>query len=1068
MEKLFKVYAIFILVIFAFNILLLEGSVPLCIPDLNHSATYYSSVQPVISTDGKEGSETLSDRLLLRSFISFKEGKYDSAYIYALGSGELFKEQGKIDKQILSDYLQSIILIHRGDYSLANDILKQTFKTAESEQKQELMVKALLLRGYLYSTVGAYDQAQELFKRVESIIVTMNETGLTAELMLQKGEWFCKKGDYNKAITHYQKALTIFREQNHESGQAYVLGLLGQYYQNINRIPEADASYKKMLSISAKTGDHSLIGDSYYYLGQFSVAKSDFDSVEFYLDKAIWHYRKANNLSGLCKSYLSMAAIQKERKEFDKAVAMAKISLEIAREQGYKNELQSGLGFLIDISALTGNWDSFVEAYKANSDFWGDWAKEIAAGESVLIQNDYEKQNIEGQITQLKQELAIQKKYDLVITIIIVLSLLNILAVFLYFRSKRRNWRFLRDIINALNYPLFVIDPDSRKIELQNFAAEKQFPSAATFDEIHEEEKLVANEWLDRIIETHQPIMQEISKYGIGEKVQHYQVYLYPLFDHSGKIVHVVEYWADITVQKRAVERLIRSKEALKQSKEEFENVICSIPDAIYSALINHTGKIIDSYYSPVIEKITGYPPSFFDRDQNTWSQIVHPEDLSKLRIRNARAIIDKEKQARMEYRIIHKNGEVRYIRSSVTLNYLDNGLIRADGVLMDVTEMKKAEIELMKIQKLESIGVLAGGIAHDFNNILTAILGNISLARMIGHTNKKVENRLAEAEKACLRAKDLTQQLLTFSKGGTPVKRATSLAHLLEEATTFLLRGSNVKPQFDITENLWLVEADEGQLSQVINNLVINAKQAMPEGGTLSIRAYNTFHDGRSDLPLARGKYVCFSIKDHGIGIDEKSIQKIFDPYFTTKKSGTGLGLAVTFSIVKKHNGYITAQSKPGEGTTFYVYLPASDKKIPQQKKSPEDIIPIKGRVLLMDDEEVIRDVGSEILQSLGMKVTTAHDGKEAIDLYKVALQKNKRYDLVILDLTVPGGMGGKDTIKHLQEIDEQVKAIVSSGYSNDPIMADYKVHGFDGYVSKPYRLEEMYSAIKKVLSFN
>ncbi|RMD87053.1 MAG: PAS domain-containing hybrid sensor histidine kinase/response regulator, partial [Calditrichaeota bacterium] len=569
----------------------------------------------------------------------------------------------------------------------------------------------------------------------------------------------------------------------------------------------------------------------------------------------------------------------------------------------------------------------------------------------------------------------------------------------------------------------------------------------------------------DRLCQKHQVVSYEIVRKSKEGQIRYYQIYLYPLLNRKGEAEYIVEYWVDTTLQKRALERLLRSKEALEQSKKEFEKVISSIPDAIYSALVDKTGKILDSYYSPVIEKITGYPPSYFDGDKNTWSKIVHPEDLPDLKTRNKKIFLEKQKEARTEYRIIHKDGSIRYIRSAVTLNFTDNDLVRVDGVLMDVTEMKKAEMELMKIQKLESIGVLAGGIAHDFNNILTAILGNISLARIMVNDNDKVGNRLSEAEKACLRAKDLTQQLLTFSKGGTPVKKATSLAEMLTEATTFLLRGSNVKARFDLPKNLWLVDADEGQLAQVINNLVINAKQAMPQGGELNIRAFNYFYDGRSDLPLKRGKYVCFQVEDQGVGIDEKSLQKIFDPYFTTKKTGSGLGLAVTFSIIKKHNGHITAQSKIGKGTTFSVYLPASDKALLPKKEESENFEPLKGKVLLMDDEKVIREIGNEMLSSFGLQVTLAQDGKETIEKYKMEMQNNNPFDLVILDLTIPGGMGGKETIKELQKIDKNVKAVVSSGYSNDPVMANYESYGFKGMVVKPYRMADMYSTLKEVL---
>lgn len=670
-----------------------------------------------------------------------------------------------------------------------------------------------------------------------------------------------------------------------------------------------------------------------------------------------------------------------------------------------------------------------------------------------------------NQLSTLKEQLALQKKYDLILNLIIFLSLINIVAIYLYFNNKRRNWKFFNEILNSLNYPLFVFRVNDKKIELANFVAEKNFSDIDSFEELHKEEEGIFDEWWEQLCRKNQVVSYEIIRNNKGSQIRYYQIYLYPLLNRKGDAEYIVEYWVDTTIQKRALERLLRSKEALEQSKKEFEKVISSIPDAIYSALVDKSGKIIDSYYSPVIEKITGYPPSYFDGDKNTWSKIVHPEDLPDLRTRNKKIFIEKQKEARTEYRIIHKDGSIKFIRSAVTLNFLDNDLIRVDGVLMDVTEMKKAEMELMKIQKLESIGVLAGGIAHDFNNILTAILGNISLARLMAKDNEKIAGRLFEAEKACLRAKDLTQQLLTFSKGGTPVKKATSLSEMLIETTTFLLRGSNIKARFDIPQNLWLVDADEGQLAQVINNLVINAKQAMPQGGELNIRAFNYFYDGRSDLPLKRGKYVCFQVEDQGVGIDEKSLQKIFDPYFTTKKTGSGLGLAVTFSIIKKHNGHITARSKIGKGTTFSVYLPASEKSLQAEKQQTENFAPLKGKVLLMDDEEVIREIGTEMLSSFGLRVEVAKNGKEAIEKFKKEMQNSNPFDLVILDLTIPGGMGGKETIKVLQKVNQEIKAIVSSGYSNDPVMANYKSYGFKGVVIKPYRMADMYSTLKEVL---
>ncbi|MBA7519214.1 Sensor kinase CckA [subsurface metagenome] len=384
----------------------------------------------------------------------------------------------------------------------------------------------------------------------------------------------------------------------------------------------------------------------------------------------------------------------------------------------------------------------------------------------------------------------------------------------------------------------------------------------------------------------------------------------------------------------------------------------------------------------------------------------------------------------------------------------------------LDITERRMMEEELLKAQKLESVGFLAGGIAHDFNNILTSILGNIEIAKMGLYQDNKITERLTKAEKATLQAKNLTQQLLTFSKGGVPVKKVVSVSELLRESANFALRGSNVRVKFSSPDNLWSVEVDEGQVSQVISNLIINADQAMPKGGIIELFAENVTAAAEDSLPLKNGKYVKISIKDHGTGISEEHLPKIFDPFFTTKKKGSGLGLATSYSIVKKHGGCITAESQLGAGTTFSIYVPATKKKIPEQGYSKERILFGKGRVLVMDDEEPIRELVAQMLSHCGYEVTTVKDGVEAMELYKKERDNGRPFDVVIMDLTIPGGMGGKEATQRLLEIDPGVKVIVSSGYSNDPIMADYKKYGFCGVIAKPYRIKELSEVLKKVIT--
>ena len=388
--------------------------------------------------------------------------------------------------------------------------------------------------------------------------------------------------------------------------------------------------------------------------------------------------------------------------------------------------------------------------------------------------------------------------------------------------------------------------------------------------------------------------------------------------------------------------------------------------------------------------------------------------------------------------------------------------------IARDITERKKAEEERTKAARLESVGTLAGGIAHDFNNLLTGITGFIGLAKRsveLGET-EKAASRLAEAEKASLRARDLTTQLLTFARGGAPVKQVTSTADLLRDTIAFTLRGSNVRCNVSLPGDLWSVEVDEAQVGQAISNIVLNADEAMPDGGVCIVKAQNTVISEKSTLPLSSGKYVKVTIKDQGVGISKEHLDKIFDPYFTTKQKGSGLGLATAYSIVNNHNGYITAKSQLGVGTTFYLYLPASEKLLPVKK---EEVVktPLtgRGRILVMDDEDVIRQLLLQELTEVGYEVELSRDGAEAIELYKQAKKQERPFDAVILDLTIPGGMGGMEAIRELLKIDSEVKAIVSSGYATDPIMADYKRYGLKGVIAKPYNITQLEEKLHTLL---
>lgn len=387
--------------------------------------------------------------------------------------------------------------------------------------------------------------------------------------------------------------------------------------------------------------------------------------------------------------------------------------------------------------------------------------------------------------------------------------------------------------------------------------------------------------------------------------------------------------------------------------------------------------------------------------------------------------------------------------------------------VLRDIGERARLENEILRASKLESVGILAGGIAHDFNNILTVVLGNLTLAQLDTAPASKTGRWLAEAERGTMRARDLTQQLLTFAKGGDPVRSAVRLPEVVRDSAAFALHGSKVSCEVDVTPDLWPADIDKGQIGQVVQNLVINAVQAMPEGGRIHARLRN--HSGsigfNGDSPRGDGRFVCISMTDTGIGIRPEHLARIFDPYFTTKQSGSGLGLATVYSIIRKHQGHIEVESELGKGTTFRFWLPAATTT--PATPAPHGAVGdrLSGRVLFMDDEETIRTMAQALLVRLGFEVVTVSDGAAAVSTYAEALSSGQPFRVVVMDLTVPGGMGGRQAMEELLKIDSGVRAIVSSGYSSDPILANHRAHGFLGVVAKPYRIADLARVLRTVI---
>ena len=529
----------------------------------------------------------------------------------------------------------------------------------------------------------------------------------------------------------------------------------------------------------------------------------------------------------------------------------------------------------------------------------------------------------------------------------------------------------------------------------------------------------------------------------------------------GGQRYSLVGVAVDITLQRGA-------EEALAAEKERLSVTLRAMHETVITTDIG--GRI--QFMNPAAAEMTGW-----DSEECTGRSVQEicalenartnqPVQVPVARVAQGDVVADLPPQTRL----VTRSGRRRLVEGCCApIHAADSRVTGIVMVLRDVTEQERLEQELVRATRLESVGVLAGGIAHDFNNILTAVMGNLALAQLDLPEDSPAGGSVRSAEKAALRARDLTQQLLTFAKGGDPVRAAVQLETVVREMAAFALHGSRVKAHYDLAPNLWPADADKGQIGRVVQNLVINAVQAMPQGGTLRIVARNDPHGGLNQPGLSPGNYIQMSIADTGEGIKPENLARIFDPYFTTKQTGTGLGLAAVYSIIKKHRGHIEVESLPGEGTTFRFWLPAlSGQPVATESAAPWNdarAAALKGKVLFMDDEQIIRDMAVTLLKRFGLEVDCAVDGSEAVEKYRAAQRAGWRYDLVIMDLTVPGGMGGLAALAKLKELDPRVRAVVSSGYSSDPVLANYREHGFAAMVAKPYEVGEIARVLREML---
>jgi PAS domain S-box-containing protein len=540
-----------------------------------------------------------------------------------------------------------------------------------------------------------------------------------------------------------------------------------------------------------------------------------------------------------------------------------------------------------------------------------------------------------------------------------------------------------------------------------------------------------------------------------------YQSRLEPFRQEDGLIGGVIGVAYDVTDMKEAYAALAKSMERYHDLVQDLEGIVWEAePDL-------RTGPRF-TFISRKAEAILGHPARRFLDEPGFWLEIVHPEDRDRVLATLRRVAVDRRPH-HVEYRARHADGRCLLLRQSIRPVGGPGGRAALRGLILDVTEQDALQREALRAQKLDSIGLLAGGLAHDFNNLLHGILGHLSLARVDPRAPAEVRSQLEACEQGVKRAQDLTSRLLTFARGGAPVRRVASIADLLREAVDFNLRGSTVEGAVTTAPGLWNAAIDETQVSQVFGNLTLNALQAMPRGGHLTVKAENVRLVRPNHLPLRPGPYVRVTFQDEGIGIAPGDMARIFEPYFTTKEGGSGLGLATAWSVLRRHDGHIAVESEAGHGATFTLHLPATgESSAGEEAEEPAGgrVVGGHGRLLVVDDEPMIRDLLRSLLEHLGYEVETAAEGGEAVRRYDAEAEAGRPFDLVILDLTIRGGLGGREAFERIRARHPRARAIVSSGYSNDPIMAHHREYGFAGVLSKPYTLEDLSALLAQVLA--
>ena len=669
---------------------------------------------------------------------------------------------------------------------------------------------------------------------------------------------------------------------------------------------------------------------------------------------------------------------------------------------------------------------------------------------------------------------------DLIGVVISVLMVAGVALIAPLFYSIRQSENALREteeryrlLIETMNEGLGMVDSKgirtfvNRKFcEMTGYPKEELigYPAAKLYVE-EENQKIFQEQRIKREKGEDDPY-EIVITHKDGNKIQ-VLVSPKPVYDKDGQYVGSIAIFTDITDRKKAEEKL-------RESEQRLHRVIEGSP--IPTFVIGRDHRVI--YWNRALEELSGLRAEEIVGTKEQWRAFYNEERpcLADLLVDQAlesipqwyldkytkSRLVDEAYEATDFFPELGENGKWLHFTAAVIRDTHGN-LVGAIETLDDVTDRRRAEDELLRVNKLESLGIFASGIAHDFNNLVSVMLRNIFAAKLsLGDEQQEALGEGLEiAEKVGHQAKELAHRLITFAKGGEPLRKIASISKLLMNSVDLPLSGSNVICEFSLPDDLWPVEMDDVQIRQVIHNILTNAREAMHDVGIATIHAENVSISAGNGLPLKEGNYVKWFVRDHGIGISKEDLPKIFDPYFTTKPAGTargmGLGLAISYSIIKKHDGFITVESEPGIGSTFIVYLPASPKLDPLRKGVAEGMIARKGKILVIHDDEAVRNSTGIVLNYLGYEVEYAQSGSEAVDLYKMAAEKGYPFYAVVLDLNVPDGMGGKRTLKELLTIDPHVKAILSCGYSDDPLVSKFEENEFCWKVDVPYDIEKM-----------